>query len=191
MGSLVGTVLSQNTSDVNSGRAYESLRERFAEWADVARAREASIAKAIRSGGLANIKAGRISRILRSIEKETGGLDLEFLRGLSDDEVVAYLLGFEGVGPKTAACVALFGLGRDVMQVDTHVHRVVGRLGVVGRPSGPAATYAALRGLVPKGKSLSLHVNLIRLGRGRCRPRNPECPGCPLRRGCRHRGGGR
>ncbi len=184
VGSLIATVLSQNTSDTNSARAYASLRERFPDWGAVSRARDASVAAAIRGGGLANVKAARIRRILHSIEREAGGLDLGFLKAMTDDEVLAYLLRFEGVGAKTAACVALFGLGRDVMPVDTHVHRVIGRLGVVGRPRTPEATFEALRGLVPEGRSLSLHVNLIRLGRALCRPRAPRCPECPLRAAC-------
>lgn len=186
IGNLVSTVLSQNTTDANSGRAYSRLRERFATWGDVADARTRSIESAIRSGGLARTKAGRIRTILRSIEREEGSLDLSFLRELPTEEVLDYLRGFEGVGAKTAACVALFGLGRDVMPVDTHVHRVIGRLGVIGHSRDPEATFAALRGVVPRGKSLSLHVNLIRLGRTVCGPREPRCGECPLRRLCRH-----
>jgi len=186
VGSLVSTVLSQNTTDTNSARAYASLRERFATWGDVARAGRRSIESAIRSGGLARTKAARIKAMLRSIEAARGAIDLEFLRELPTADVLDYLRSFDGVGAKTASCVALFGIGRDVMPVDTHVHRVVGRLGVVGRPRGPEETFAALEGVVPKGKSLSLHVNLIRLGRTVCRPREPRCRECPLRRVCRH-----
>ena len=185
VGSLVSTVLSQNTTDLNSGRAYSSLRERFAGWEDVARASESSIERAIRSGGLARTKAKRIRAMLRSIEDETGELDLDFLSGLPTGDVLEYLRSFDGVGPKTAACVALFGLGRDVMPVDTHVHRVIGRLGIVGEPRGPEKTFRALEGVVPEGRSLSLHVNLIRLGRTACRPTDPACDQCPLRRLCR------
>ncbi len=184
VGSLVATVLSQNTTDVNSARAYASLRKRFPDWGSVSRARESSIASAIRSGGLANIKAGRIRRILRSIERQEGTFTLDVLRNMGDREVLSYLLRFEGVGAKTAACVALFGLGRDVMPVDTHVNRVVGRLGVVGSPGTPEKMFEALSGVVPRGRALSLHVNLIRLGRTLCRPRSPRCPECPLRRVC-------
>lgn len=186
VGSLVATILSQNTSDVNSERAYETLRERFPGWNAVSRARVKSIESAIRGGGLAAIKAERIRAILREIRSRTGKIDLDFLTHMSTDGVIRYLREFSGVGSKTAACVALFGLGRDVMPVDTHVHRVVGRLGAVGKPHDRDATYETLRGLVPRGRSLSLHVNLIRLGRSRCRPHNPACAGCPLRRLCDH-----
>lgn len=181
---LVGTILSQNTTDTNSRAAFLSLRERFHDWGQVERANVRSIESAIRGGGLAWTKARTIKRVLRDIHASTGKLDLGFLRRMSDDEVFDYLLAFDGVGLKTAACVVLFDLGRDVMPVDTHVHRVVGRLGVVGHPRSRDATFEALRGVVPPGESLSLHVNIIRLGRAVCRPRDPDCPGCPVRPEC-------
>jgi endonuclease-3 len=186
VGSLVATILSQNTSDVNSGRAYELLRERFSGWGEVERANVRSIEAAIRPGGLAKIKARRIKAILREIRAQTGGLDLGFLRKRPTDEVIEYLRGFNGVGTKTAACVALFDLGREVVPVDTHVHRVVGRLGVVGHPKSRDATYEALQPLAPSRRALSLHVNLIRLGRAVCKPREPRCPECPVRLECDH-----
>ncbi len=181
---LVSTILSQNTTDVNSRRAFQNLRERFPGWVDVESANVRSIESAIRRGGLARTKARRIKQILRDIHATTGNLDLGFLRQMSDDEVFTYLLALDGVGVKTAACVALFDLGRDVMPVDTHVHRVVGRLGVVGHPRTRDATFEALSVVVPPGESLSLHVNLIRLGRDLCRPRDPGCAACPVRSEC-------
>jgi endonuclease-3 len=186
VGSLVQTILSQNTTDVNSGRAYLELRERFPHWGEVERASVRTIAAAIRTGGLADVKATRIKMILREIHRETGDLDLDFLRSMATDDIVDYLTHFKGVGAKTAACVALFDLGREVVPVDTHVHRVVGRLGFVGAPGTRDATYEALKPLVPPRRALSLHVNLIRLGRAICRPRSPSCAGCPLRRLCAH-----
>lgn len=186
VGSLVGTILSQNTSDVNSGRAFDGLREMFPSWEAVARARRSSIEAAIRSGGLARTKSARIRSILRDIEAETGSLDLAFLADRSTNDVIEYLMGFDGVGRKTAACVALFELERDVVPVDTHVHRVVGRLGVVGNPRSPEETFDRLLSVSPRGRALSLHVNLVRLGRELCRPRTPRCGECPLRRRCAH-----
>ncbi len=184
--SLVGTILSQNTSDVNSGRAFMSLRERFTTWPDVARARATSIEAAIRSGGLARTKSVRIRAILRDIEKQTGSIDLSFLADRPTADVLEYLMGFDGVGRKTAACVALFELGRDVVPVDTHVHRVITRLGVIGIPRTPEETFDRLQDVAPVGRALSLHVNLIGLGRELCRPRAPSCELCPLSGHCVH-----
>jgi endonuclease-3 len=181
---LVRTVLSQNTTDVNSAEAYARLRERFPDWDDVERARVPSIEAAIRTGGLARTKAGRIKRMLKEIRSREGSLDLSALRSMDTGSVIDYLLSIDGVGAKTAACVALFDLGRDVMPVDTHVHRVIGRTGVVGSPATREKTFRALEGLVPEGKSLSLHVNLIRLGRELCRPRRPRCTECPISSDC-------
>jgi endonuclease-3 len=186
VGSLVGTILSQNTTDVNSGRAYASLRERMPDWETVRRADARSIEAAIREGGLARTKARRIKRILTEIERTTGRIDLGFLRGMETEDVVDYLRGFPGVGSKTAAVVALFDLGREIMPVDTHIHRVIGRMGIIGRPRDREATFRALAGIVPEGRSLSIHVNLIRLGRTYCRPARPLCDSCPVRRLCDH-----
>jgi endonuclease-3 len=186
VGSLVQTILSQNTTDTNSGRAYLELRERIPTWGEVRRANVRSIEAAIRGGGLARTKARRIKEILAEIERETGGIDLGFLRTMETEAVVEYLKRFRGVGSKTAACVALFDLDREIMPVDTHIHRVAGRLGIVGRPRDREATYRALAGIVPEGRSLSLHVNLIRLGRAYCRPAKPRCEACPIRRRCDH-----
>jgi endonuclease-3 len=191
VGSLVQTILSQNTSDVNSARAYDQLLERFPRWELAEATNVRSIEAAIRSGGLARIKAGRIKDVLREIREETGALDLGFLRETPTDEVIDYLRGFKGVGAKTAACVALFDLGREVVPVDTHVHRIVGRLGVVGAPRTRDETYEALQPVAPPGRALSLHVNLIRLGRAVCHPRLPRCGECPLVRRCAYaRAGG-
>jgi endonuclease-3 len=140
----------------------------------------------IRQGGLARVKARRIKETLSEIERETASFDLRFLREMPTPDVLAYLERFAGVGRKTAACVALFGLGRDLVPVDTHVHRVVGRLGIVGRPKNREATFDALRDVVPRGRSLALHVNLIRLGRAVCRPRRPSCETCPVGVECDH-----
>ena len=183
---LVGTILSQNTTDRNSSRAFAELRERFPTWDDVAGADVRAVEAAIRSGGLARTKARRIRRVLADVRRATGKVELGFLRRMPTDDVFRYLTAMEGVGLKTAACVALFDLGRDVMPVDTHVHRVVGRLGVVGSPRTRDATFYALRDVVPRGRALSLHVNLVRLGRTLCRPRRPLCGECPLRRRCDH-----
>src|SRR5581483_10150188 len=120
---LVLTVLSQHTSDANADRSYRSLRAAFPTWDAVARARPPELAETIRSGGLANVKAPRIQAILDEIHAREGAYTLSFLRDRSDAEVRAYLTSLPGVGPKTAAVVMAFALGRSTIPVDTHVHR--------------------------------------------------------------------
>ncbi|MDP2995643.1 MAG: hypothetical protein Q8N46_11050, partial [Anaerolineales bacterium] len=127
---LVSTILSQNTNDANRDRAFESLRQRFPTWEQVRDAVPGSVTAAIRPAGLANQKGPRIQQVLRGISAERGSLDLHFLKDLPLEEARAWLMKFKGVGPKTAAIVLLFSLGRPAFPVDTHIYRVTGRIGL-------------------------------------------------------------
>ena len=177
---LVLTVLSQHTSDLNAERAFASLRDAFPTWDDVVAAPAPAVADAIRSGGLANTKAPRIQAILRAVQEREERFDLSRLRGVPDGEARAYLTSLPGVGPKTAAVVLSFALGRDALPVDTHVHRVSKRLGLI--PANVSAEKAdrLLHDLVPDGLRTRLHVALIRLGREICKAPTPLCRQCPL-----------
>jgi endonuclease III len=177
---LVLTVLSQHTSDVNAGRAFDSLRARFPTWEAVARAPSAAVADVIRSGGLANIKAPRIQAILREIHDREGRYDLSFLRDVPDADATAYLSSLNGVGPKTAAIVLAFSLGRNALAVDTHVHRVTRRLGWVPPTASAERAHLILEQLVPAELRVPMHVALIRLGREICKAPRPRCEDCPV-----------
>jgi endonuclease-3 len=181
---LVATVLSQHTSDVNSERAFAQLKERFPSWEQVADAPEDLVADAIRPGGIANQKARRIKQILTAIEEREGKLDLSRLNECDDAEVESYLRALPGVGPKTAACVLVFSMGRAAFPIDTHVHRMALRLGWI--PSGATADQAheALAPLVPAEIRHDLHVAMITHGRTVCRARQPSCGDCVLRDLC-------
>jgi endonuclease-3 len=177
---LILTVLSQHTSDLNAGRAFAELRYAFPAWDDLVRARAPAVADAIRSGGLANTKAPRIQAILREIQVREGRFDISRLRRMSDDEARAYLASLPGVGPKTAAVVLAFSLGRDTLPVDTHVHRVTTRLGWLDPRTTAVAAHRVLAELVPAEIRVALHVGLIRLGREICVARRPRCEICPV-----------
>lgn len=177
---LVLTVLSQHTSDANAERAFLALRRAYPSWAQVLDARSPALARAIRTGGLANTKAARIRAILREIAEREGRLELSRLRTLSDEQVRTYLTSLPGVGPKTAAVVMAFALGRDAIPVDTHVHRVSRRLGLVPAKASAERAHHLLHELVPPELRTPLHVGLIRLGREICTARSPRCGGCPL-----------
>ena len=177
---LVMTILSQNTADVNSHRAYRSLRQRFADWEQVLAADTAQVVEAIRIGGLANIKAPRIQRILRELKEERGALDLGFLSDLPLQEARDYLNGLPGVGPKTTACVLLFSLHRPSLPVDTHVHRVAKRIGLVPPKATAEKTNVLLEKLLPAEAYYPFHLNVIRLGRTLCKSSRRQCQTCPL-----------
>jgi endonuclease-3 len=181
---LIRTILSQNTGDVNSDRAYAALRQRFPDWEDVRRAPLRILIATIRSGGLANIKAVRIKALLEDIWAEQGHFDLSFLRDLSDEEVQAYLARFKGIGSKTIACVLLFGMGRPAFPVDTHVFRVSRRLGILDGQPTPDKAQEFLQSHIPPPDRRALHLHLVQHGRQVCKAQRPLCSECVLARIC-------
>jgi endonuclease-3 len=181
---LVSTILSQNTNDTNRDRAYHSLRRQFPTWEAVRDADPDSVVAAIRSAGLANQKGPRIQQVLREITSERGSLDLDFLNKLPLEEARAWLKKFKGVGPKTAAIVLLFSLGRPAFPVDTHIYRVTGRLGLRPEKMTVEDAHLHLEKLFPPETYAVAHLNLIRLGREICAARKPACERCPLREVC-------
>ena len=189
LGGLVGTILSQHTSDINSGRAYEQLVAAFPTWEEVRDAPTYAVAEAIRCGGLANIKAPRIQDALHTLtewQQAQGGTKplSEYLHDeltkRSPEEAWHYLRGIAGVGPKTAACVLMFNMDRPVMPVDTHVHRVSKRLGLIGPKVNADQAHVLFAKVTPPEWVYPLHVNLIRHGRRVCHAQKPECQSCTL-----------
>lgn len=187
---LILTVLSQNTNDRNRDRAYTSLRERFPAWEDVLAASDRAVAAAIAVGGLANQKGRRIRAILARIRDEHGQLDLSFLRRWPDARAADYLRRFVGVGEKTVNCVLLFALGRAAFPVDTHIHRLSIRLGLVPRDADAADAHRLLGERIPPEECFPGHLNLIRHGREVCHARRPACRACVLAELCPSREAG-
>jgi endonuclease-3 len=181
---LVSTILSQNTNDRNRDVAFNNLCARFPTWEQVRDAAPGDVVEAIRPAGLANQKGPRIQGVLHQITEERGTLGLDFLRGLPREEARAWLLRFNGVGPKTTAIVLQFALGMAAFPVDTHIYRVSGRLGL--RPAGMTVEQAHmhLEALFRPEEYGPVHLNLIRLGRELCHPRKPECTKCPVNKLC-------
>ncbi|MCA1631292.1 MAG: endonuclease III [Acidobacteria bacterium] len=177
---LVSVILSQATSDTNSRRTFAELKRRYPTWDGVLRARESSVAAAIKAGGLANQKARVIKNLLKEIKARHGSLDLSFVAGMSNEDAARYLSQFRGIGPKTVACTLLFACGKEVFPLDTHIFRVLRRVGLVPAKCSDARAHEMLNRIVPAGKFYSFHVNLIRHGRKICRPREPLCGRCPI-----------
>jgi endonuclease-3 len=181
---LVDTILSQNTSAANSDAGYRQLRRRFRSWKQVADAPVEEVERHIRVSGLSNQKAPRIQAILRTIREQRGKIDLQFLRDLPDEEAYAYLRSFPGVGPKTACCTLLFAFNKALFPVDTHIHRIARRLGLVRPRATAEQTHDLLTPMIRPKDRYEAHVLLIEHGRKTCRAINPRCEECLLLKFC-------
>jgi endonuclease-3 len=181
---LIETILSQNTNDRNRDRAYLRLKNRFPRWENVLGAKIKSIVSAIRPGGLAEQKARRIHEILHWIQEREGRLSLSFLKKMDSEEIEKTIGALKGIGPKTIHCLLLFGLGKDVFPVDTHILRIGKRLGFIPERMNAEKAHPWMVPFIPKKKSLLLHLNLIRFGREICRAKKPQCDICFIKREC-------
>jgi endonuclease-3 len=181
---LVSTILSQNTNDANRDRAFTQLKKRFPTWEAVRDADRAEIIDAIHSAGLANQKGPRIQNILQAITQERGSLNVDFLEDLPLEEARDWLNKFKGVGPKTTSIVLLFSLGKPAFPVDTHIQRVTGRIGLRPEKMSNEKAHQYLSQVFPPETYAAAHLNIIRLGREVCHPRNPECERCVLKTIC-------
>ena len=188
VGLLVKTILSQNTSDVTSFRAFDNLKKRFRRWESLRKAEVSAIRREIKVAGLSNIKAPRIKCALNEIIRRRGSLELDFLGRLGTQEGYAFLTSIKGVGPKTAAIVLLFGFDKPVMPVDTHIFRVTRRLGFIGGKMTPEKAQEYLTAATPGDAIKEFHVHLIMHGRQICTARDPKCPVCNLKSLCKYYG---
>lgn len=178
--SFILTMLSQSTSDHNRDLAYQRLKSYFPTWEAVCKAPVNEIAEAIRPGGLANQKSARIKAFLEWIKNTYHELNLDFVCQMSSEAVIEIFSLIKGIGIKTISVVLLFACNKDIFPVDTHVHRICKRLGLVAEKTTAEKTHWQMQPLVPPGKSLSLHLNFLKLGRSLCRPSNPRCSECPI-----------
>jgi len=181
---LLGTILSQNTNDNNSFKAYSNLKNFSSGWDEVEKLPLKKLEKLINVAGLGFQKATAIKKVLTYLKKEKGTLSLDHLIDKPDEEILTVLTSFQGVGLKTASCVLLFSLERNVCPVDTHVHRTLNRIGIV-KASSPDKTFLAIKDILPEKSAHTFHTNLIRLGRAICKPAKPGCLVCPLLKICR------
>ena len=182
---LVATILSQNTNDKNSYKAFQNLKEKYPNWEDVAKLTPSKIEKLIKVAGLGKQKSKAIKNFLSTLLRDEGNISLNYLRKMKDDEILEELVTFPGVGVKTASCVLLFSLRKNFCPVDTHVHRTTNRVGIV-KTSTPDKTFQVLNKNMPDGIAHQFHTNLIRLGRKICKPTKPACTICPLLKICEY-----
>lgn len=181
---LIDCILSQSTNDRNRDRAFSALKERFPAWEDVLAAPAGDVIETIKPAGLSNQKGPRIQEVLRRIQDERGELSIDFLGDLTADEAKAWLVRFDGVGPKTAAIVLCFAFNMPAFPVDTHIHRVGQRIGFLPEGISADKAHPIMEAIVPAEDYYAFHLNLIRLGREICHARKPDCPHCPLQADC-------
>jgi len=181
---LIATILSQNTNDNNSYRAYIQLKNYVKKWEELKSIKRSTIEKLIRIGGLAKQKSVAIKNLINQLSINND-LQLNLVNKLNNEEAIDYLTKFDGVGVKTASCVLLFSLDRNVCPADTHVHRTLNRIGIVNEKT-PDKTFFTLNKILPDGIAHSLHTNLIRLGREICKPTKPLCSICSLKKICQY-----
>ncbi len=182
---LIATILSQNTNDKNSYKAFQNLKSKYSNWNEVAKLTPSKIEKLIKVAGLGKQKSKAIKNFLSTLLKEKGKISLNYLCKMKDEEILEELVSFPGVGVKTASCVLLFSLRKNFCPVDTHVHRTTNRIGIV-KTSTPDKTFLMLNKNMPDGIAHQFHTNLIRLGREICKPAKPTCFFCPLFKICKY-----
>ena len=181
---LVCTILSQSTTDANRDKGFYALKAQYPDWNSVMDAPEAAIVAAIRPAGLANQKGPRIQAALRTVYDDQGEISLDFLNDLSLDEAKQWLVSIKGVGPKTAAIILLFAFNRPAFPVDTHVHRISKRLGIIGSKVTADKAHDLLENSGRPKTYYAMHLNLIRHGRETCTARQPKCDSCVLQDVC-------
>ena len=181
---LVWTILSQHTSDLNAGRAYDSLRDRFPTWEEVVDAPTDLVVETIRHGGLAKQKGPRIQTVLTDVKQRTGDYDISFLAEMPLDEAKAWLQTLPGVGPKTTGVVLSFALGMPAMAVDTHIFRVSHRLALIGPKITADEAHDILERSIAPERVFAFHVYLITHGRRVCKALKPLCNACALSERC-------
>ncbi|MGH2493454.1 MAG: endonuclease III domain-containing protein [Ktedonobacteraceae bacterium] len=182
MGQLVDILLSHRTRDEQTAAAWDNLLKRFGSWEGVRDAPTEQVQEAIANVNWPEVKAPRLQSIMRQITEERGNLNLDFLCTLPVAESAAWLNRFEGVGPKTTACVLLFSCEQPLLPVDVHVHRVSGRLGLIGKKVNAEAAHTLLQALLPQdSRSIyNFHKALLRHGQRVCVFEHPRCNKCAL-----------
>jgi len=187
---LVRTILSQNTSDANSTRAKLSMDAEYGgsdHWDKIVRGGQSGLQEAIQCGGLSRVKSRVIIRILEQAKERYGEYSLDHLHNASTEDAMEELLGFDGVGPKTASCVLLFCLQREDFAVDTHVHRITGLLGWRPKNSTREQTYHHLNKRIPNEHKYGLHILLVTHGKRceECKAGGKSAGKCELRKAFR------
>ena len=184
MDELISCILSQSTTDANRDRGFEALKAQYPTWEQVHHAPEDDLVETIRPAGLANSKAPYIQGSLEGIFEERGEYNIDFIEDMPVEEAKDWLQKLPGVGPKTAAIVLCFGYNRPAFPVDTHVHRVGKRIGLLPPKISANKAHEHMEQIVPPEEYYAFHLQLIYHGRAICKARSPKCEECPIQQYC-------
>ncbi|WP_337872056.1 endonuclease III [Ignavibacterium sp.] len=182
---IIGTILSQNTNDKNSYKAFLNLKKSIKHWDELLQMKPSQVEKLIKVAGLGKQKSSAIINLIKNLKEKNGKVNLSHIKKMNDGEIIEELTSHKGIGVKTASCVLLFALNRNVCPVDTHVHRILNRVGIV-KTSTPEKTFYKIEKYIPENSAHSFHTNLLRLGREYCTPTNPKCYDCPIESECNY-----
>ncbi len=181
---LIVTIISQNTADRNTAKAFENLSKRFKITPEaLAKANQKGIEQCLRVGGLYRNKAKTIKQVSKTILEKYHG-ELKPILSLPTEKARETLMQFPGVGPKTADVVLLFSAKKNTIPVDTHVNRVSKRLGLAPAKGNYEAVRKALQTIYDPADYMQVHVLLISHGRKYCKARLPLCKQCPINTLC-------
>lgn len=180
---LVGVLLSQNSTDKVTLPLFKFLKSNYS-YEELSKFSPSALEKIIRPCGLANLKSKRIINVLRTIEKMQGSVSLDFLKTYSKQDAFNYLTSLDGVGPKSAAIVLSFGFGHEFFPVDTHIYRILKRIGFARDKDSRIKVQENCEKLIPDKLKHDLHLLLIMHGRKTCKPSNPVCGSCPIFNEC-------
>ena len=188
MHELISTLLSHRTTEAQEARAYAAMMARFGTYEAVRVAAFDELVASIGGVNWPEVKAGNIQKVLNRIHEERGELSIAFLSELPTEDALQWLLDLPGVGLKTATLVLLFCFGQAVLPVDTHLHRVSGRLGLIGPKVSAEKAHAQLLALLPKNGHVlyNFHIAMLRHGQKICVWKNPRCAKCPLTDVCNY-----
>ena len=186
MHELISTILSHRTTQANEATAFRQLWATYGSWVAIRDAPVDDVAEAIAPANWPEQKAPRIQAVLARIIAERGEASIDFLADLAPEEGMAWLRSLPGVGPKTASLVLLFCFAKPVLPVDTHVHRVSGRIGLIGPRATAEQAHELLPGLLPHTAAVlwNFHLNMLRHGQRVCVWGTPHCERCVVRELC-------
>lgn len=187
---LIYILLSNRTAPATAVRVYRKLKETYPTGDAILAARPEALARLLAPAGLANKRASHLRAIATRLRADFGRIDLDALAGWPDERAEAYLCSLPGVSLKVAKCVLMYGLGRRVLPVDVHVHRVASRLGWIAHRRADQS-HASLEALVPPAQRFGFHVDALAHGRAVCVAGLPRCGRCVVRQWCHYfRAGG-